>query len=74
MQLLKKVAEFGASTAEKLDNYKKYIRSVLEQSSTVWHSSLTKGNEKDLERVQKTAVKTRYSSKEHPGKWLKNNM
>ena len=57
MQLLKKVAGFGASMSEKLDIYKKIVRSVLEQSCTVWHSSLTKGNEKDLERVQKAAVK-----------------
>lgn len=34
-----------------------FIRSKLEQSAVVWHSSLTEGNRKDLERVQKAAVK-----------------
>ena len=37
--------------------YKVYIRSILEQSSVVWNSSLTKINKKELERVQKVAVK-----------------
>ena len=34
-----------------------FIRSKLEQSAVVWHSSLTEGNRADLERVQKAAVK-----------------
>ena len=34
-----------------------YIRSILEQSSVVWHSSLTQENSEDLERVQKASVK-----------------
>ena len=33
------------------------MRSILEQSAVVWHSSLTRKNRKDLERLQKTAVK-----------------
>ena len=33
------------------------MRSLLEQSATVWHSSLTEENVNDLERVQKSAVK-----------------
>ena len=33
------------------------MRSQLEQSAVVWHSSLTEENAEDLERVQKTAVK-----------------
>ena len=37
--------------------YKTSIRSKLEYSCTVWHSSLTKTNESDIERVQKAAVK-----------------
>ena len=56
-QLLRKVAEFGASTADKLSIYKTFAMRALEQSCTVWHSSLTKGNEKDLERVQKAAIR-----------------
>ena len=34
-----------------------YIRSILEQSSVVWHSSLSSENAEDLERVQKAAVR-----------------
>ena len=34
-----------------------YIRSILEQSSVVWHNSLTQDNADDLERVQKCAVR-----------------
>ena len=34
-----------------------FIRSKLEQSAVVWHSSLTETNRRDLERVQKSAVK-----------------
>ena len=34
-----------------------YVRSVVEQSCTVWHSSLTRKNTIDLERVQKVTVK-----------------
>ena len=37
--------------------YLTYVRSVLEQSAVVWHSSLTNKNRKDLERVQKAAIK-----------------
>ena len=33
------------------------MRSILEQSATVWHSSLTEENKSDLERVQKSALK-----------------
>ena len=34
-----------------------YVRSILEFSATVWHSSLTEENRNDLERVQKTAFR-----------------
>ena len=36
--------------------YESFIRSKLEQSAAVWHSSLSKCNEFDLERVQKSAL------------------
>ena len=57
MQLLRKVASFGASVADLKDIYFLFIRSLLEQSATVWHSSLSQENISDLERVQKSAVK-----------------
>jgi hypothetical protein len=37
--------------------YLTFIRSVLEQSAVVWHSSLTIQNKKDIERVQRAAVR-----------------
>ena len=57
MQLLRKVTSFTCSKEDKREIYILYIRSILEQSNVVWHSSLTKQNEEDLERVQKSAVK-----------------
>ena len=36
---------------------KTFIRSVLEYSAVVWHSSLSQTNSSDIERVQKSAVK-----------------
>ena len=57
MQLLRKVASFTKSKEDKKAIYLLYIRSILEQSSVVWHSSLTQENSEDLERVQKAAVK-----------------
>ena len=57
MQLLRKVASFGASEEELKIVYFSYVRSQLEQSSSVWHSSLTDDNKKEIERVQKTAIK-----------------
>ena len=34
-----------------------YIRSIVEQLCNLWHSSLTKENRSDLERVQKNALR-----------------
>ena len=57
MVLLGKLAEFGAPASYLKTIYISYIRSVLEQSAVVWHSSLTQENKADLIRVQKTACK-----------------
>ena len=57
MQLLHKISKFGAPINDLKTIYIAYIRSILEQSSNVWHSSLTIENEQSLERVQKTALK-----------------
>ena len=57
MELLRQMTKFTKSTWDKLIIYKVYIRSILEQSSVVWHSSLTRTNKKELERVQKVAVR-----------------
>ena len=47
--------------------YKTFIRNNLEQSCDVWDSSITKQNEKDIERVQKVAVNLILNNK-HPYK------
>ena len=57
MQILRKASQFGASVEDLKLIYFLYIRSQLEQSATVWHSTLTLKNRRDLERVQKTAIK-----------------
>ena len=57
MQLLRKVASFGASRGDMVHIYKLYVRSALEHSSSVWHRTLTLENESYLERVQKSAFR-----------------
>ena len=57
MELLKKLSKFQPPKEDLKQIYITYIRSLLEQSSTVWHSSLTVENSNDLERVQKVALK-----------------
>ena len=57
MELLRKVASFGTSIEELKNIYFLFVRSQLEHSATVWHSSLTEENRNNLERVQKSAVK-----------------
>ena len=37
--------------------YKLYIRSVVEQSVVLWHSSITCGEDLELEQVQKVALR-----------------
>ena len=57
MELLRRVASFGTSSEDLKTIYYLFVRSQLEQSSVVWHSSLTEENKTDLERVQKSIVK-----------------
>ena len=57
MELLRKVASFGTNMEELKNIYFLFVRSLLEQSATVWHSSITQENKDDLERVQRSAVK-----------------
>ena len=57
MEILRRVANFGASVDDMKEIYFLFIRSLLEQSATVWHSSLSQQNISDLERVQKSAMK-----------------
>ena len=57
MVLLSKLSEFGATEEELKNIYVLFVRSVLEQSCTVWNFGLTAENIQKLERVQKTAMK-----------------
>ena len=52
-----RVASFGTNVNDLKIIYVLFIRSQLEQSVVVWHSSLTEQNKSDLERVQKSALK-----------------
>ena len=58
MQLLYSAAKFTKNKKDLKHIYITFIRPVLEQSAPVWHSSLTEENSRDIERVQKAAVRT----------------
>ena len=55
---LNKLFEFEVPRNDLVEIYILYIRSVLESSATVWHSSITQGQENEIERVQKVALRT----------------
>ena len=57
MQMLYSAAKFTSSMKDLKDIYITFIRSILEHSCVVWHSGLSKKNSKDLERIQKMAVR-----------------
>ena len=74
MQILRRLSTFNPPTSDMKQIYIAYIRSLLEQSSNVWHSGLTVQNENDLKRVQKIAckliLKEKYKSYEYALKYL----
>ena len=51
------MTNFTKSEEDKLQIYKTYKKSVLEQSCVVLNKGLSKQNERELERVQKVSVK-----------------
>ena len=57
MRLLHRASKFTINIKDLKQIYMLQIRSKLDQSSVVWHSSLTQKNRADLERIQKSAVK-----------------
>ena len=57
MTILHNLFEFRLPMEEMINIYILYIRSILESSAVVWHSSITKSEEIKIERVQKTALK-----------------
>ena len=56
MELLRRIASFNAPTKDLVQIYITYIRSILEQSCVIWHSTLTKEDSDHLERVQKNSL------------------
>ena len=66
MIILRNLFQFEVPLEDLLEIYILYIRSVVEQSAVVWSSSISKGEQKDIERVQKVALriifKDNYSS------------
>ena len=57
MVIVKKLVEFDIPLEDLLHIFALYIRSVTEQSAVVWHSAITKGEQNDLERVKKVALR-----------------
>ena len=57
MRLLHRASKFTKNISDLKQIYMLQIRSKLDQSAVVWHSSLTKRNRYDLERIQKSALK-----------------
>ena len=57
LQLLRAVASFGTDPQVMKLIYMQYIRVILEGSCQVWSGGLTARNRKDLERIQKIALK-----------------
>ena len=57
MELLRRLAHFSAPVKDMVQVYITYIRSILEQSCVIWHSSLTEEDSQKLERVQRNACR-----------------
>ena len=60
MTILKKLYDFKLPKNQLIQIYMTYIRSVTEQSSVVWSSSITGEESEALERTQKVALKIIY--------------
>ena len=57
MMILHNLFQFGLPVEEMVNIYVLYIRSILETSAVVWHSSITKKERMEIERVQKVAIR-----------------
>ena len=57
MQILHKATKFTNNIRDLKQIYMLQIRSKLDQSAVVWHSSLSQKNRNDLERFQKSALR-----------------
>ena len=57
MMILHNLFQFCLPVKEMVNIYVLYIRSILETSAVVWHSSITKKERMEIERVQKVALR-----------------
>ena len=57
MKMLHVASKFINNNEDLVYLYKSFIRSVLEFSAVVWHSSLSQANISDIERIKKSALK-----------------
>ena len=55
--MLHKFSKFTNNKSHLIHIFKSQVRGILEYCSTVWHSSLTRADGDDIERVQKAAVR-----------------
>ena len=62
MSILTNLFKFSVPQQELVHIYTLYIRSAVEQACIVWHSSISKGESLDIERVQKVALRVILSS------------
>ena len=58
MRLITNLVKFGVKGTDLVNIFIAYIRSKLEYCCTVWHSSITLEQTKDIERVQKVCCRT----------------
>ena len=69
MMILHNLASFSLPIDEMVEIYVLYIRSVVEYSAVVWHSSLTLEDSNAIERIQKIALRIilqdQYSDYQH---------
>ena len=75
MEILRKLSSFNAPIKDMIVTYFLYIRSILEQSSVIWHGTLSEEDNVNLERVQKNALrnilKDKYENYENARRVLK---
>jgi len=57
LEILRKMSSLITSVQDMKIIYIQYVRSILEQSCVVWHSSITVENSLDIELVQRCAVR-----------------
>ena len=57
MWITRRLKTLGAQTVDLVDLHVKQIRSILELDVPAWAGAVTKAEKKDIERIQKTAIK-----------------